>query len=109
VTGRGEKVFDTIEAEPDRLRGVTGIGPVRAKRITDAWLSRTEDRAPCIRRRAPPGFPESFARMPVAPGLPLMLEGSRSRFAADQGETQEDLQSDYARNASGLRIALIIC
>jgi hypothetical protein len=29
-------VFDTIEAEPERLREVTGIGPVRAKRITDA-------------------------------------------------------------------------
>jgi exodeoxyribonuclease V alpha subunit len=33
----GEKVFDIIEAEPDRLREVTGIGAVRAKRITDAW------------------------------------------------------------------------
>src|ERR1700678_1608222 len=28
----GEKVFDVIEAEPDRLREVTGIGAVRAKR-----------------------------------------------------------------------------
>ena len=36
VRAFGEKVFDTIEAEPDRLREVTGIGPVRAKRITDA-------------------------------------------------------------------------
>jgi exodeoxyribonuclease V alpha subunit len=36
----GEKVFDTIEAEPDRLREVTGIGPVRAKRITDAWAEQ---------------------------------------------------------------------
>ena len=27
----GEKVFDIIEAEPDRLREVTGIGQVRAK------------------------------------------------------------------------------
>jgi hypothetical protein len=33
-------VFDTIEAEPDRLREVTGIGPVRAKRITDAWAEQ---------------------------------------------------------------------
>jgi exodeoxyribonuclease V alpha subunit len=31
----GEAVFDTIEAEPDRLREVAGIGPVRAKRIVD--------------------------------------------------------------------------
>jgi exodeoxyribonuclease V alpha subunit len=32
----GEKVFDIIEAEPDRLREVQGIGAVRARRITDA-------------------------------------------------------------------------
>jgi exodeoxyribonuclease V alpha subunit len=36
----GEKVFDVIEAEPDRLREVTGIGPTRAKRITDAWAEQ---------------------------------------------------------------------
>ena len=36
----GEKVFDIIEAEPDRLREVTGIGAVRAKRITDAWAAQ---------------------------------------------------------------------
>jgi exodeoxyribonuclease V alpha subunit len=33
VKAFGEKVFDVIEAEPDRLREVTGIGAVRAKRI----------------------------------------------------------------------------
>src|SRR5512139_1495216 len=36
----GEKVFDIIEADPDRLREVTGIGAVRAKRITDAWAEQ---------------------------------------------------------------------
>ena len=36
----GEKVFDVIEAEPERLREVTGIGRVRAKRITDAWAEQ---------------------------------------------------------------------
>jgi exodeoxyribonuclease V alpha subunit len=36
----GEKVFDVIEAEPNRLREVTGIGAVRAKRITDAWAEQ---------------------------------------------------------------------
>src|SRR6201982_962374 len=36
----GEKCLAIIEAEPARLREVTGIGAVRAKRITDAWLSR---------------------------------------------------------------------
>jgi exodeoxyribonuclease V alpha subunit len=36
----GEKVFDIIEADPDRLREVDGIGPVRAKRITAAWAEQ---------------------------------------------------------------------
>jgi exodeoxyribonuclease V alpha subunit len=40
VTAFGEKVFDIIEAEPERLREVTGIGVVRAKRITDAWAEQ---------------------------------------------------------------------
>src|ERR1700690_4172286 len=40
VKAFGEKVFDVIEAEPDRLREVTGIGTVRAKRITDAWAEQ---------------------------------------------------------------------
>src|SRR5271170_4819322 len=40
VRAFGEKVFDIIEAEPDRLREVTGIGAVRAKRITDAWAEQ---------------------------------------------------------------------
>ena len=40
VKAFGEKVFDIIEAEPDELREVTGIGAVRAKRITDAWAEQ---------------------------------------------------------------------
>src|SRR5271169_3503643 len=40
VRAFGEKVFDTIEAEPARLREVDGIGPVRAKRIIDAWADQ---------------------------------------------------------------------
>jgi exodeoxyribonuclease V alpha subunit len=36
----GEKVFDVIEAEPDRLREVDGIGPVRANRIAAAWAEQ---------------------------------------------------------------------
>src|SRR6187551_1949234 len=40
VRAFGEKVFDTIEAEPERLREVTGIGPVRANRITAAWAEQ---------------------------------------------------------------------
>ena len=36
----GDQVFDVIEAEPGRLREVTGIGRVRAKCITDAWAQQ---------------------------------------------------------------------
>src|SRR5215472_7682167 len=35
-----EKVFDVIETEPDRLREVDGIGPVRAGRIIAAWAEQ---------------------------------------------------------------------
>ena len=40
VKAFGEKVFDIIEAEPDRMREVDGIGPVRAQRITAAWAEQ---------------------------------------------------------------------
>jgi exodeoxyribonuclease V alpha subunit len=40
ITAFGEKVFDIIEAEPERLREVTGIGEVRAKRITEGWAAQ---------------------------------------------------------------------
>jgi exodeoxyribonuclease V alpha subunit len=35
-----DKVFDVIENEPERLRDVAGIGPVRAERITAAWAEQ---------------------------------------------------------------------
>src|SRR5438105_9765542 len=40
VRAFGEKVFDVIEGEPDRLREVDGIGPVRAARIVSAWAEQ---------------------------------------------------------------------
>jgi len=40
VQAFGEAVFDVIEAEPERLREVPGIGPVRALRITAAWAEQ---------------------------------------------------------------------
>ena len=40
VKAFGEKVFDIIEAEPDRLQEVAGIGAVHAKRITGAWAEQ---------------------------------------------------------------------
>ena len=40
VRAFGERVFDVIEEEPERLREVDGIGPVRAQRITEAWAEQ---------------------------------------------------------------------
>jgi exodeoxyribonuclease V alpha subunit len=40
VRAFGEKVFDVIETEPDRLREADGIGPLRAGRITAAWAEQ---------------------------------------------------------------------
>src|SRR5829696_573346 len=37
VKAFGERVFDVIEAAPDRLREVEGIGPMRAASILGAW------------------------------------------------------------------------
>jgi exodeoxyribonuclease V alpha subunit len=40
VRAFGEKVFDVIEAAPDRLREIGGIGPVRAASILAAWAEQ---------------------------------------------------------------------
>jgi exodeoxyribonuclease V alpha subunit len=40
VRAFGEAVFDLIEAEPGRLREVTGIGPRRAARIVAGWAEQ---------------------------------------------------------------------
>jgi exodeoxyribonuclease V alpha subunit len=40
VKAFGEKVFDIIEANPNRLREVDGIGPIRAQHITAAWAEQ---------------------------------------------------------------------
>lgn len=40
VRAFAEKVFDVIEATPDRLREVGGIGPVRAASILKAWAEQ---------------------------------------------------------------------
>ncbi|MCL1629525.1 ATP-dependent RecD-like DNA helicase [Roseibaca sp. V10] len=36
----GKDVFDVIEADPDRLREVDGIGPKRADKITSGWADQ---------------------------------------------------------------------
>ena len=40
VRSFGKDVFDVIEASPERLREVEGIGPKRADRITSAWAEQ---------------------------------------------------------------------
>jgi exodeoxyribonuclease V alpha subunit len=40
VRSFGENVFDVIEASPQRLREVDGIGPVRAASILAAWVEQ---------------------------------------------------------------------
>jgi exodeoxyribonuclease V alpha subunit len=40
VKAFGDKVFEVIEGEPDRLREVAGIGPMRVNRIADAWAEQ---------------------------------------------------------------------
>lgn len=40
VRAFGEAVFEVIEASPERLREVPGIGPVRAERIVAAWAEQ---------------------------------------------------------------------
>ena len=40
VRAFGDKVFDVIEATPERLREVDGIGPVRADSIVAAWAEQ---------------------------------------------------------------------
>ncbi|TPG57754.1 ATP-dependent RecD-like DNA helicase [Roseomonas nepalensis] len=40
VRAFGDAVFDLIEAEPARLREVTGIGPKRASRIVAGWAEQ---------------------------------------------------------------------
>ncbi|MEE4236995.1 MAG: ATP-dependent RecD-like DNA helicase, partial [Anderseniella sp.] len=40
VKAFGEKVFDIIESSPERLNEISGIGKVRARRMTEAWAEQ---------------------------------------------------------------------
>ena len=40
VKSFGKDVFDIIEASPERLREIDGIGPRRADKITSAWADQ---------------------------------------------------------------------
>ena len=67
-----EEVFEIIEASPDRLREVDGIGPVRAASILSAWAERKAVReimvvsctAMASGRRAPCASSRPTARTP---------------------------------------------
>ncbi len=80
----GEKVFDIIEAEPDRLREVDGIGPVRAGRITAAWAEQkvvreaSARRGRCASTRPTAAMPcRSCRRIPIAWHATSVASGSR--------------------------------
>ncbi len=45
VAAFGAAVFDVIERQPDRLRSVEGIGPLRAHRLVEAWRDQQAVRA----------------------------------------------------------------
>ena len=61
----GEAVFDVIEASPDRLREVAGVGPVRAGRIVAACSSSSPKPVP---RWRPCGGSGTRTRPPRAGG-----------------------------------------
>jgi exodeoxyribonuclease V alpha subunit len=44
VEAFGEETFDVIDATPERLTGVAGIGKVRAERIATAWAEQRQIR-----------------------------------------------------------------
>jgi exodeoxyribonuclease V alpha subunit len=73
----GERVFDVIEAEPDRLREVDGIGPVRASRITAPWAEQKIVREIMVflqqASQSARAVPTSWLVSPVAASEPLCL------------------------------------
>jgi exodeoxyribonuclease V alpha subunit len=86
------RAFDVIEAEPDRLREVDGIGPVRAGRITAAWAEQKVVReimvflhshasarpGRCASTRATAPMPcKSCRRIPIAWRATSVASGSR--------------------------------
>jgi|SRR5712671_874870 len=68
VRAFGEKVFDVIEATPNRLREVAGIGPVRAASILAGWAEQKAMREICIvmvlARRGRYGFSRAMGPTP---------------------------------------------
>jgi len=69
VKAFGEKVFDVIEAEPDRLREVDGIGPVRAQRSASHQPGRR--RRSCARSWSSCTATGSVPHVPFASSRPM--------------------------------------
>jgi hypothetical protein len=66
VRAFGEAVFDIIDTEPDRMREVDGIGPIRARRITAAGRSRrscARSWSSCTATALAPPVPFGFTRL----------------------------------------------
>src|SRR5262249_52840228 len=63
-----DKVFDIIEAAPDRLREVDGIGPIRAGRIIAAWAEQKVVREIMVFLHSQGGGPARVVRFYKASG-----------------------------------------
>ena len=105
----GDKVFDVIEAEPDRLREVDGIGPVRANRIAAAWAEQKVVREIMVflhshgvgSARAVRIY-KTVGRVPAPPaGAPLTESGNDpcARSGADAALSE----SGFGRPGKGIR------
>jgi ATP-dependent exoDNAse (exonuclease V) alpha subunit len=70
VRAFGNAVFDLIEAEPGRLREVTGIGPKRASLIVAGWAEQKVIREIMLFPHARTDRARSSRRIWVAPFLP---------------------------------------
>ena len=97
VRAFGEKVFDVIEATPDRLREVEGIGPVRASSILAAWAEQKAVREIMVFLHtvsARPGRCGSSRPMVLTPSrsCPKTRTGWRAIFAALASRPQTPLQ-----------------
>jgi hypothetical protein len=122
VRAFAQKVFDIIEGEPDRLREVDGIGPVRAQRIVAAWAEQKVVREimvflhshgvgtarAALRARPYPGHPGSLPDEPRrgrrrAPELPQ--GAARSLWTDQRSDILRAIRFGFRARASAWRRA----
>jgi hypothetical protein len=83
VKAFAERVFDIIEAEPDRLREVDGIGSVRARRITAAWAEQKIVREIMVFLHSHGvGTARAVRRRTAAAAAEIVVDGCRGRSRA---------------------------